>query len=75
MQLDPPSANSNMDQFSASTPNLSEGDDSVDMELTEGTVMNIELYEEIPKIDREVVIREKVQIKKVLISEAADPQP
>lgn len=75
MQPDPPSANSNLDQSSLSDLNTSGQDSDENLELSEGNVMCIELHEEIPKIDREVVVREKVQIKKVLMSEAADSQP
>ncbi len=41
--------------------------------MQEGEVIRIELYEEIPTIHRETVIREKVQIKKIAKTEPSDP--
>lgn len=44
-------------------------------DLQEGEVIRVEIYEEVPEIQRETFVREKVQIKKVLIQENATPQP
>lgn len=74
MQQDPSSADSTADSTAFSNPNMRGEDGDLVPELTEGEVLCIELYEEIPRFDREVVVREKVQIKKVL-TEAADVQP
>jgi stress response protein YsnF len=74
LQLDPDSANSTMEQSAFSTPNNRAADGDIALELSEGEVMRIELYEENPKLDRQVVVREKVQLKKVL-TEGADSQP
>ncbi|MBF2028781.1 MAG: DUF2382 domain-containing protein [Oscillatoriales cyanobacterium C42_A2020_001] len=43
--------------------------------FAEGEVIRIELYEEVPKLNRETVVREKVQIKKISTQESADLQP
>lgn len=74
MQHPPDSADSTVDSTASSDPNMSAEVSQIPLELTEGEVLCIELYEEIPKLDREVVVREKVQIKKVL-TDAADVQP
>lgn len=42
--------------------------------LAGGEVIRIELYEEIPRLNRETVVRERVQIKKISTQEAADLQ-
>lgn len=44
-------------------------------DLQEGEVIRVEIYEEVPEIQRETFVREKVQIKKVLIHENTPPQP
>ncbi|WP_432810049.1 DUF2382 domain-containing protein [Pantanalinema sp. GBBB05] len=44
-------------------------------DLQEGEVIRVAIYEEVPEIQRETFVREKVQIKKVLIQENAAPQP
>ncbi len=74
MQHPPNSADSTVDPAASSNLNTRGEVSQIPLELTEGEVLCIELYEEIPKLDREVVVREKVQIKKVL-TEAADVQP
>lgn len=74
MQLDPPTADSKVDQSSATHLQQNQDHSATPPELTAGEIINIELYEAIPKIDREVVVRENVQIKNRL-TEAADLQP
>ncbi|HEY9617481.1 MAG TPA: DUF2382 domain-containing protein [Microcoleaceae cyanobacterium] len=44
-------------------------------DLQEGEVIRVEIYEEVPEIQRETYVREKIQIKKVLIQENATSQP
>lgn len=39
-------------------------------DLAEGEVMRIELYEEVPEVTRKIVVREMVQVRKVLIQES-----
>lgn len=76
MYFDYPPTKSNFVPGSpSSASNHQEANDRTDTELTDGEVMRIELYEEIPQFDREIVVREKVQIKKILIQESADAQP
>ncbi|MDX2241270.1 MAG: DUF2382 domain-containing protein [Leptolyngbyaceae cyanobacterium bins.302] len=70
-----PSAYSNADQVSPSAVSAPREEDRGEVQLTEGEVMRIEVYEEIPKFDRAVVVREQVQIKKILMQESAEPQP
>lgn len=57
----------------ASTTNLTPH--TVGDPLTEGEVIRIELYEEVPNLNRETVVQEIVQIKKISTQEAADLQP
>ncbi|MGI0485922.1 DUF2382 domain-containing protein [Pantanalinema rosaneae CENA516] len=44
-------------------------------DLQEGEVIRVAIYEEVPEIRRETFVREKVQIKKVLVQENATSQP
>lgn len=59
---------------SISAFNADEGK-SGDAQLNEGEIMRIELYEEVPRLNRELVIKEKIQIKKILTQESAAIQP
>jgi stress response protein YsnF len=70
----PPSDDSNPELIAQSHANSNPEDASRSEQLTEETVMNIELYEELPKLDREIVVRENVQIKKILMQKTADSQ-
>ena len=55
--------------------NAEEEGNRLDEQLSEGDLLRIELYEEVPRLDREIIIKEKVQIKKVLTEESIDSQP
>lgn len=70
----PPSDHSNPELIAQLQANSHLEAASSSEQLTAGTVMNIELYEELPKLDREIVVRENVQIKKILMQETADFQ-
>jgi hypothetical protein len=40
--------------------------------LQDGEVIRVELYEEVPSIQTEIVVREKVQVRKVAFQQPAD---
>jgi len=72
----PPPFDSIISQVSSSSgSHLGETDAATDDPLSEGEVMRIALYQEIPTLDRQTVVREKVQIKNILMPESADSQP
>ncbi|MDX2228589.1 MAG: DUF2382 domain-containing protein [Leptolyngbyaceae cyanobacterium bins.349] len=72
----PPSANSNIEQPAfSSVSSTGREEDGVDDQLAEGDVIRVELYEEVPTLNRETVVREKVQITKILVQESSDLQP
>jgi stress response protein YsnF len=72
----PPSAHSSSQQQSPSqASSTNPAGDWIDEQLTEGEVIRVELYEEVPTWNRETVVREKVQIKKILVQESPDLQP
>lgn len=53
----------------AMSNDLNESNQIRENALSEGEVLRIELHEDVPKINRENVVREKVQIKKFLTQE------
>jgi len=54
---------------------VSTATESAIADLSEGDILRIELYEEVPRLNREIVVKEKIQIKKVLTQASADVQP
>lgn len=43
--------------------------------LSEGEVLRLELHEEVPTMNRENVIREKVQIRKIVTQNSSESNP
>ena len=76
MNSTPPASDFNSEEMSRSDLTSADNGDRLSTDpLTEGEVMRVDLYEEIPNLDREIVVRENVQIKQILIQESADVQP
>lgn len=76
MNSTPPASDFNSEEMSRSDLAPANTSDCLSTDsFTEGEVMRIDLYEEIPNLDREIVVRENVPIKQILIQESADVQP